>query len=123
MERREFITLIGGAAFAWPGAALGQQPNQVRRIGVLMYGSETQPDYPAYLAAFVDGLRQLGWIEGHDLRIDVRWSASNTELARAYSAELSIFAARGRAIHAADHANGTCFARLVQRFTALRIVE
>jgi putative tryptophan/tyrosine transport system substrate-binding protein len=88
MQRRYFVKLLSGAVAAWPGAALGQQPSKMRRIGVLMYGSEAQPDYPAYLAAFVDGLRQLGWIEGHNLRIDVRWSASNTELARAYSAEL-----------------------------------
>ena len=87
MQRREFITILGGAATTWPGAVLGQ-PNQARRIGVLMQGSGTEPDYQAYLAAFVQGLRQLGWIEGQSLRIDVRWSASDTKLARAYSAEL-----------------------------------
>ena len=87
MRRREFIAGLGGAA-AWPGAVLGQQPNQARRIGVLMQGSETEPDYRSYLAAFVQGLRQLGWIEGQNLRIDVRWSASDANVARAYSAEL-----------------------------------
>jgi len=87
MKRREFITLIGGAAFAWPDAVLGQQPNQARRIGALMQGSETEPDYRSYLAAFVQGLRQLGWIEGQNLRIDVRWSASDAKLARAYSGD------------------------------------
>ena len=87
MRRREFMTLVGGVA-AWPLATRAQQPNQLRRIGVLMEGVETKPDYQSYLAAFVQGLRQLGWIEGQNLRLDVRWSASNTELARAYSAEL-----------------------------------
>ena len=87
MRRREFIVGLGGAA-AWPGAVLGQQPNQARRIGLLMQGSETEPDYRSYLAAFVQGLRQLGWIEGQSLRIDVRWSAGDAKLARAYSAEL-----------------------------------
>ena len=86
MKRREFIAFVGAAA--WPAAALGQQPNQVRRVGVLMEGFGTEPDYQSYFAAFVQGLRQLGWIEGQNLRIDVRWSASNTELARAYAAEL-----------------------------------
>jgi len=87
MRRRDFITLLGGAA-AWSGAVLGQQPNQVRRVGVLMQGFDTDPIYQSFLAAFVQGLRQLGWIESQNLRIDVRWSASNAELARAYSAEL-----------------------------------
>ena len=87
MRRREFIAGLGGAA-AWPGAVLGQQPNRVRRIGALMQGSGTEPDYQLYLAAFVQGLRQLGWIDGQNLRIDIRWSASDAKLARAYSAEL-----------------------------------
>src|SRR5260370_22809764 len=88
MKRREFITLIGGAAFAWPGAVLGEHTYAARRNGVLMQGSETEPDYRSYLAAFVQGLRQLGSLEGQNLRIDVRWSASDAKLARAYSAEL-----------------------------------
>jgi putative tryptophan/tyrosine transport system substrate-binding protein len=90
MRRREFISLIGGIAAAWPdGAVLGQQPNnQVRYIGVLMNGNETEPDYQSYLAALLQGLRQLGWIEGQNLHVDVRWSASDAKLARAYAAEL-----------------------------------
>jgi ABC-type uncharacterized transport system substrate-binding protein len=88
MKRRDFVKLLGGALTMWPVAVRGQQPNQARRIGVLMEGVETEPDYQSYLAAFVQGLRELGWIEGQNLHIDVRWSASNTELARVYSAEL-----------------------------------
>jgi putative ABC transport system substrate-binding protein len=88
MQRRHFVKLLSGATAVWSGAVWGQQPNHVRRIGVLMEGVETDPTYQSFLAAFVEGLRQLGWVEGPNLRIDVRWSASNAELARAYSAEL-----------------------------------
>jgi putative tryptophan/tyrosine transport system substrate-binding protein len=88
MQRREFVKLLSSAAAAWPSTVLGQQLNQVRRIGVLMEGVDTDPTYQSFFAAFVQGLRQFGWIEGPNLRIDVRWSASNTELARSYSAEL-----------------------------------
>ena len=88
MQRRDFVKLLSGAAAAWPGTVLGQQSTQVHRIGVLMEGVETDPIYQSFLTSFVQGLRQFGWIEGSNLRIDVRWSASNTELARSYSAEL-----------------------------------
>jgi len=87
MRRREFIAVVVGAA-AWSGAVLGQQTNQMRRVGILMEGSGTEPDYRSYLAALVEGLRQLGWIEGKNLHIDVRWSASKADLARTYAAEL-----------------------------------
>jgi putative ABC transport system substrate-binding protein len=87
MRRREFIALVGGAA-VWPGAVLGQPSIRVRRVGVLMLGTESEPVYQSYLAAFEEGLRQSGWIEGQNLHIDVRWSASNTDLARTYAVEL-----------------------------------
>jgi len=87
VRRRDFIEWLGGTA-VWPSVVLGQQPNQVRRVGVLMEGFGTEPVYQSLLAAFVQGLRQLGWIEGQNLRIDVRWSASNTDLARTYAVEL-----------------------------------
>src|SRR5258708_7542514 len=81
MERREFITLLGGAA-AWPLAVSAQQPGGVRRIGVLMDGAATEAAYQSYLAALIQGLRQLGWTEGQNLHIEVRWSAANAELGR-----------------------------------------
>jgi putative ABC transport system substrate-binding protein len=87
LKRRNFLTLLGGAAAAWPLAARAQQPG-MRRIGVLMNGAATETIYQSYLAAFVQGLRQLGWAEGQNLRIDVRWNAGDTELSRIYAAQL-----------------------------------
>jgi len=86
IRRREFIMLAGGAA-AWPLAA-GAQSGSVRRIGVLMNAAATDTDAQARVAAFVQGLRALGWVEGQNLRIDVRWNAGEAELARTYAAQL-----------------------------------
>jgi putative ABC transport system substrate-binding protein len=71
--RRDLITLLGGAAAAWPLAARAQQPDQARRIGVLMGYPENDPEAQAYFAAFRDGLRKLGWTEDRNIRIDHRW--------------------------------------------------
>src|SRR5262245_8450805 len=71
--RREFITLLGGAAAAWPLTARAQQPERKRRIGVLMGYAESDLDAQARLAAFRDGLRKLGWAEGRNIQIDTRW--------------------------------------------------
>ncbi len=87
MRRREFITLLGGAAAAWPLAARAQQPNGVRRIGVLIALAESDPEAQARAAAFRDGLQKLGWTEGHNIRIDYRWAADADHLL-AYAAEL-----------------------------------
>jgi putative ABC transport system substrate-binding protein len=85
--RREFITLLGGAA-AWPIAARAQQGGQPKRVGVLMNSEETDPVYKAYLGYLVQGLRKLGWIEGQNLGIEVRWSAGEAERARSLASEL-----------------------------------
>ena len=74
MRRREFITLLGGAAMAWPLAARGQQSGQMRRIGVLMPFAKDDPEAQARIAAFVQGLQKLGWTEGRNLQIEYRWS-------------------------------------------------
>ena len=87
-KRREFITLLGGAAAAWPLAARAQQAERMRRLGVLMNSTATDATWQSYFAAFVQGLRQLGWIEGQNLRIDTRWSAGDATLARIYAAQL-----------------------------------
>jgi putative ABC transport system substrate-binding protein len=88
MKRRAFITLLGGAAATWPLAARAQQPAQVRRIGVLMPFAEDHPVGQARLAAFVQGLRQLGWTDGHNVRIDYRWSAGDSDNIRKFASEL-----------------------------------
>ena len=74
MKRREFITLLGGAAAAWPLAARAQQAERMRRIGVLMNSAADDPEAQARLAAFVQGLQQLGWTDGRNVRIDYRWA-------------------------------------------------
>jgi putative ABC transport system substrate-binding protein len=88
MRRRQFITLIGGAA-AWPLAARAQQPDRVRRIGVLMAYDEDDPEAKARLSAFTQGLAQLGWTDGHNARMEVRWAAArNIDRMRTFAKEL-----------------------------------
>ena len=87
MRRREFIAGIGSAA-AWPVVARAQQGERVRRIGVLMDRIATETTRQSLLAGFVQALRQLGWTESQNLRIDVRWSAGDAALARTYAAQL-----------------------------------
>jgi putative ABC transport system substrate-binding protein len=88
MRRREFITLLGGAAAAWPRAAWAQQPVRARRIGVLMNLAPDDQESPIRLAALLQGLQQLGWTAGGNLRIETRWGAGEVERYRKYAAEL-----------------------------------
>src|SRR5690242_17350289 len=87
MNRREFITLLGGAA-GWPLAARAQQGDRVRRIGVLMPESENNPESQARVVAFERGLQELGWKLGRNLQIDYRWGMGEVEKARAATAAL-----------------------------------
>ena len=87
MKRRSFITLLGGAA-AWPLAARAQQGERMRRVGVLLGLVADDPEGQARLARFQQALQQLGWIEGRNLRIDVRWGGGNADDGRKYAAEL-----------------------------------
>ncbi len=87
MKRREFITLISSAAM-WPLAAQAQQPERVRRIGVLMNFAPDDAEGQARLAAFHQGLQQLGWTVGHNVRIDYRWGGADAERFRRGAAEL-----------------------------------
>jgi putative ABC transport system substrate-binding protein len=87
VKRRDFITLLGGAA-AWPLAARAQQAEQMRRIGVLMNRAADIPEGQDRLAAFHQGLQELGWRIGHNVRIDTRWSADNADQSAKYAAEL-----------------------------------
>src|SRR5262245_36611331 len=88
MKRRTFITLLGGAAAAWPFAARAQQSGRMRRIGVLMTYPADDPAGQARLLAFAQELAQSGWTDGRNVRIDVRWGGVDPERIRSYAAEL-----------------------------------
>jgi ABC-type uncharacterized transport system substrate-binding protein len=88
MRRREFSILFGGAAICWPLAARAQQPEQMRRIGVLMNRAAGDPEGRARVAAFQHGLQQLGWTDGRNVRIDIRWGEDDADRERQYAAEL-----------------------------------
>jgi len=88
MRRREFITLLGSAAAAWPLAARAQQSEQMRRIGVLMNRAADDPEGQARLAVFRQALQQLGWSDGRNMQIDIRWGKDDIDLERKYAAEL-----------------------------------
>ena len=88
IKRREFITMLGGAAAAWPLAARGQHGDRVRHIGVLTGFSENDREAQRRVTAFLGGLRELGWTDGRNVRIDYRWGAGDASRIRAYAAEL-----------------------------------
>jgi len=88
VRRREFITLLGGAAAAWPMAARAQQGERMRRIGVLMAYAEGDREGASFVATFREGLQQLGWAEGRNIRIDFRWAALDAELMQRFAKEL-----------------------------------
>jgi putative tryptophan/tyrosine transport system substrate-binding protein len=86
--RREFITLLGGAAVAWPLTARAQQSERMRRIGVLSPLPADDPEAKAHIAAFLEGLAQLGWTDGRNVRLDTRWAGGDMESIRKNAAEL-----------------------------------
>ena len=88
LYRRDFITLLGGAAVAWPLAGYAQHSERVRRIGVLMNLAADDPEAQARLAAFHQGLQEAGWAVGRNLRIDYRWGAGDADRFRRYAPEL-----------------------------------
>jgi putative tryptophan/tyrosine transport system substrate-binding protein len=112
LRRREFIALLGGAAIASPRAAFAQA-DRVRRLGVLMSASETDSEGQARVAALRQGLQELGWTEGRNIKIDYRWTVGNPALARTLAAELValnpevIFAAPTAALAAMQRETGT----------------
>jgi putative tryptophan/tyrosine transport system substrate-binding protein len=87
LKRREFITLFGGTC-AWPLAARAQQPEPIKRVGVLMSTAEDDAESKARIAAFLRGLQQLGWTDGRNVQIDIRWPAGDADRIRRYAAEL-----------------------------------
>ena len=89
MKRREFITLLGGAAATWPVAASAQQPDRMQRISMLMGYAEGDREGQAFVAAFREGVQKLGWKEGRNIRVDTRWAKpDDAELMQQYAKEL-----------------------------------
>src|SRR6266704_1707099 len=88
MRRRNFLGLLGGAAAAWPLTARGQQNERVRRIGILMGFAENDEVWQAYLGSFRRSLKDIGWIEGRNIRFDYRFAGDNPERTRAAAQEL-----------------------------------
>ena len=87
IQRRDFITLLGGAA-AWPLAGRAQQGGRVRRIGVLRGGDENDPVLKTFVSAFIQALGGLGWTDGRNVRMDLRWWGEDVNRLRALAAEL-----------------------------------
>ena len=88
MKRREFITLVGGAVTTWPIAVRAQQPKRVRRIGVLIGFAETDPAVQSWLATFRGALAKLGWTEGSNFQIEVRWAGYDSDRTNTFAKEL-----------------------------------
>ena len=88
MRRRDFIKVVTGSAIAWPFAARAQQTGRVRRVGVLMHVAKSVPDEQARLTPFVERMRELGWAEGRNLQLDVRWGADDPDRYPRQAAEL-----------------------------------
>jgi putative ABC transport system substrate-binding protein len=87
MRRRSFLSILGGAA-VWPLAARAQQPERTRRIGVLMAYAESDAGALTFVAAFREGLQKLGWTDGHNIRIDIRWATPDVESMQRFAKEL-----------------------------------
>ena len=92
MRRREFITLLGGAAASWPRVARAQQPDRMRRIGMLLTAAADDPESLARVGAFLQALAQLGWTVGRNVRIESRWGAGNVEVIRKHAVEFAALA-------------------------------
>jgi putative ABC transport system substrate-binding protein len=88
LRRRDFIAALGGAAAAWPLAARAQQRDRVRRIGVLVWGDENDPEQKRRLSAFTQALSDLGWTDGRNVRMDLRWHGDDNNRIRALAQEL-----------------------------------
>jgi putative ABC transport system substrate-binding protein len=88
INRREFITLLGGAAAAWPLAARAQQGDRLRRIGLLVPFDENDPAAKTYVSAFTQALAALGWAEGRNVRMDLRWGRGDNNRIRARAEQL-----------------------------------
>ena len=92
MRRREFIAMLGGAAAAWPLKARAQQGEKVRRIAILLPATSDDPEFQARVGALLQGLQQLGWSIGRNVRIDTRWATANANEIRKHAADLALLA-------------------------------
>jgi putative tryptophan/tyrosine transport system substrate-binding protein len=92
MRRRDFIVLAGGAVAGWPRSARAQQGERVRRVGVLLPAAADDLQYQTWVGAFLQGLAQLGWLIGRNVRIDTRWATTNAAEVRRHAAELAALA-------------------------------
>src|SRR3981189_495276 len=92
MRRREFIGLLAGAAAAWPLAARAQQANRTRHIGGVIASAADDVEFQARNAGFLQGLQQLGWTDGRNVRIDTRWATTNPDDIRRHAVELAALA-------------------------------
>src|SRR5262245_27767504 len=88
VRRRDFITLLGGAAVARPLAGYAQEPDRMRRVGLLLGIAENDPEARTRVKAFQQGLRDLGWFEGRNIRVDYRFAGGDSDRIKAYAAEL-----------------------------------
>jgi hypothetical protein len=95
MRRREFISLLGGAAVPWPVAVRAQQGERVRRVGLLMGYLEGDAEGQGNLAAFRQELQELGWTEGRNIRLDIRWGGADPDKARTFAKEYASGPNRG----------------------------
>ena len=84
MKRREFITLLGGAAVTWPFAVSAQQGERMRRIGILLPAAADDPEFQARVGAFLQVLQQSGWTDGRNVRIDIRWAGTRVMSSRRF---------------------------------------
>jgi putative tryptophan/tyrosine transport system substrate-binding protein len=112
MRRREFIAIFGGAGIAWPLTARAQQPDRMRRIGVLMSTAESDPEEEASVAAFVRTLEKAGWVPGRNVSIDYRWGAGDPSRFQDYAKELvrlgpDVIFAKGASVPAVAEATST----------------
>src|SRR3981081_3681767 len=92
MKRRDVIMMLGGVTIGWPLAARAQQTERMRRIGVLLAAAADDAEFQARIGAFLQGLQQLGWTDGRNVRIDTRWATTNADDIRRHAAELAALA-------------------------------
>ena len=119
MRRREFIKLVGRAAAAWPVAALAQQPEQARRIGVLMHTAADDADGQTRLAAFMQGLQERGRVVGRNVRVDIRWAAANADRFRSHAVDLLALAPDVVLASTSPCAANVCCVRFLMHTSAL----